>query len=137
MTGIYNLFLSRVAEGRNIAVERVAASAEGRIFSGREGKTRGLVDRIGGLEDAIAHARKTAGLAADARVGVAGEPSGLLGAALSDEGVHAANATATPPPLEDAFARTFPEVLPFVASVLPLSQRESAVCALPFVLTVR
>lgn len=31
MTGIYELFLARVAEGRNIPVERVAASAEGRI----------------------------------------------------------------------------------------------------------
>jgi protease-4 len=138
MTGIYNLFLSRVAEGRNIAVERVAASAEGRIFSGREGKTRGLVDRIGGLDDAISHARKTAGLAADARVGVAGEPTGLLGAALSDEGVHAAGRTGgTTRPLEDALVHTFPEVVPFVASVLPLLERESAVCALPFVLTVR
>jgi protease-4 len=136
MTGIYNLFLARVAEGRKIAVDRVAASAEGRIFSGREGKTRGLVDRIGGLDDAIASARKDAGLGADARVGVAGEATGLIGAALSEEGVLAP-ARAAPPPLAGAFFRAFPEVAPFLASVLPLSEHESAVCALPFVLTVR
>ncbi|HEX3345803.1 MAG TPA: S49 family peptidase, partial [Polyangiaceae bacterium] len=78
MTAIYDLFLARVAEGRNIPIERVAASAEGRIFSGREGKTRGLVDELGGLTDAVARARAMAGLAADARVGVVGESSGLL-----------------------------------------------------------
>jgi protease-4 len=76
MTGIYELFLARVAEGRNIPRERVAESAEGRIFSGRDGKSRGLVDELGGLAMAIARARTLAGLPADARVDVAGEPSG-------------------------------------------------------------
>ena len=74
MTGIYSLFLSRVAEGRNIPVEQVAASAEGRIFGGRDGKARGLVDEIGGLREAIARARAMAGLPADARVEAASEP---------------------------------------------------------------
>ncbi len=36
MTSIYVLFLSRVGEGRKIPVEQVRASAEGRIFGGRE-----------------------------------------------------------------------------------------------------
>ena len=72
MTGIYDLFLARVAEGRNIPVERVAASAEGRIFSGRDGKARGLVDELGGLAEAIgtgAHARGPAGRRARRRGG--------------------------------------------------------------------
>jgi protease IV len=134
MTGIYQLFLSRVAEGRGIAVERVAASAEGRIFSGREGKARGLVDRIGGLREAIAHARMVAGLPADARVGVAGEPTGLLGAALGDDTPRSAVSAV---PAAETFFRTFPDLAPFVASLVPLAQRESAICALPFALTIR
>lgn len=134
MTGIYQLFLSRVAEGRGIPVERVAASAEGRIFSGRDGMTRGLVDRIGGLREAIAQARQVAGLRADARVGVAGESTGWLGAALGEEGSHGASPVS---PLGEAFFRTFPDLAPFVGSVAPLTQRESVICALPFALTIR
>jgi protease-4 len=68
MTGIYDLFLARVSEGRGLPVEKIAASAEGRIFTGREGKTRGLVDEIGGLDAAIAKARELAKLSADAKV---------------------------------------------------------------------
>ena len=85
MTGIYSLFLSRVAEGRNIPVEQVAASAEGRIFGGRDGKVRGLVDEIGGLREAIARARSMAGLPADARVEAAGQPGGLLRTLTDDD----------------------------------------------------
>ena len=39
------------------ATDKIAPSAEGRIFSGMEGKARGLVDELGGLGAAIARAR--------------------------------------------------------------------------------
>jgi protease-4 len=133
MTGIYNLFLARVAEGRGIPVERVAASAEGRIFSGREGKGRGLVDELGGLSEAIARARTMAGLPADARVEVAGESNGILRALTEAE----PRAEARAPRLGDALARVSPDIVPFVASLSPLIMGEHALCALPFALTVR
>jgi protease-4 len=143
MTGIYELFLARVAEGRNMPVERVAASAEGRIFSGREGKTRGLVDELGGLTEAIARARTLAGLAADARVSVVGESSGLLDA-LGEEQPQGRAGGIPQRPLAgvgvvaaEVIERVGPELVPFVESLAPLGQHERVLCALPFSLTVR
>lgn len=138
MKGIYDLFLSRVAEGRGIPVERVAASAEGRIFAGDEGKTRGLVDEIGGLEQAIARARDMAGLADDARVGVVDEPTGLIEALAGDDGPGSSEAPRpvasipTPTPL----SRVTSEIAPFVESVEPLLGHERVLCAVPFALSV-
>jgi len=142
MTGIYDLFLSRVAEGRGIPVERVAASAEGRIFSGREGKARGLVDELGGLADAIARARTVAGLPADARVSVVGESAGLLDALAEEESPQGRSgrsdgSAAAPLPLAAALARLAPEMGPFVSSLSPLLEHERVLCALPYALTVR
>ncbi len=139
MTGIYSLFLSRVAEGRNIPVEQVAASAEGRIFGGRDGKARGLVDEIGGLREAIARARAMAGLPADARVEAASEPGGLL-RTLTDDDPHGQARAGDLGPLLARAGRAVPdfaELGPFAASLLPLAGGEHALCALPFALTVR
>ena len=78
MTGIYDLFLSRVAEGRKTTVDKVAPYAEGRIWSGSQGKERGLVDELGGLGAAIAKARELAKLPADAEVEAVGGPPGMI-----------------------------------------------------------
>ena len=133
MTAIYDLFLSRVAEGRRMSVERVAESAEGRIFDGSDGKSRGLVDELGGLVDAIGRARALAGLPADARAGVTRESGGLIQEILQDEpqgGTHDGL-------LAPMVARLAPEFVPFVDSVAPLANREVALCSLPFALVVR
>jgi protease-4 len=145
MTDIYELFLSRVAEGRKLEVEKVAASAEGRIFSGREGKARGLVDELGGLPEAIARARTMAGLPQDARVAVAGEGGGLLEALGEDDpqgstgtlpAAAASPTAAAAAPVARAAATLLPELGPYVASLEPMLGHETAVCALPFALTV-
>jgi protease-4 len=135
MTGIYDLFLARVSEGRRIPVERVAASAEGRIFGGREAKDRGLVDAIGGLAQAIARARSLAGLPADARFGVSDESPGLLGLLTDDEPRALFPASSAVAPA--ALARLDPLIAPFVDSLAPLATQERAICALPFALTIR
>jgi protease IV len=132
MTSIYTLFLNRVAEGRRIPVDRVAASAEGRIFSGRDGKARGLVDEFGGLSEAIARARELAGLRTDARVGVAEEPGGLLRAMGGDDVRSPAIAISVPLPTQPLAS-----VVSFVNSLAPLAQNETLACALPFALSVR
>jgi protease-4 len=133
MTGIYQLFLARVAEGRGIPVERVAESAEGRIFSGRDAKMRGLVDELGGLHAAVARARTMAGLPPDARVAVAGESPGFL-EALTDDEPQARSRAGEMGVLAD---RVAPALGPFVASLAPIADHELAVCALPFALTVQ
>jgi protease IV len=131
MEGVYRLFLSRVAEGRGIPVERVAASAEGRIFSGSDARERGLVDVIGGLREAIERAKTMAGLPAETRVGVAGEAGGLIQTLVGDEGTDSKVAGH---PLK--LPHVADEILPFLGSILPLAAREDVLCALPFALTV-
>jgi len=59
---IYDTFLSRVAEGRNMTKEQVHEIAQGRVWTGVMAKEVGLVDILGGLEDAIAYAAKEASL---------------------------------------------------------------------------
>ena len=50
---IYHYFKSRVAEGRNRSMEYVDSIAQGRVWSGSRAVDLGLVDRLGGLQDAI------------------------------------------------------------------------------------
>ena len=58
----YAAFRARVAEGRGLTSEAVDALAEGRVWSGRAAYDRGLVDTLGGLEDAIGEAARLAEL---------------------------------------------------------------------------
>lgn len=58
----YQTFLKRVADGRNMPVEEVHKVAQGRVWTAERAKENGLVDEIGGLEDAIALAAEKAGL---------------------------------------------------------------------------
>lgn len=64
----YLSFVGRVAEGRGMTEAEVDAVAQGRVWSGAAAEERGLVDRVGGLEDALAAAKEEAGLDPDARV---------------------------------------------------------------------
>ncbi|HIP32564.1 MAG TPA: signal peptide peptidase SppA [Crocinitomicaceae bacterium] len=59
---IYDLFKSRVAEGRGMTKEQVDVIARGRVWTGRDAKRIGLVDELGGLKDAIAFAAKKASI---------------------------------------------------------------------------
>lgn len=59
---IYDEFLQRVAEGRGMSKEQVNVIARGRVWTGKDAVSIGLVDELGGLKDAIAYAAKEAGL---------------------------------------------------------------------------
>jgi protease-4 len=67
----YRRFLTRVAEGRNRSVEDVEAVAEGRVWTGEQAVTRGLVDAIGGLRSAVSRAKEKVGIGEDADVSLA------------------------------------------------------------------
>lgn len=59
---IYGEFVRKVAEGRELEPDVVRSIAGGRVWSGAEGLKLGLVDELGGLDAAIAHAAEAAGL---------------------------------------------------------------------------
>ena len=49
----YELFVKRCAEGRKMKPEQIKAIAEGRVWTGEDALKIGLVDKIGGLNDAV------------------------------------------------------------------------------------
>ena len=65
---IYGEFVGKVAEGRKLERSAVEAIAQGRVWSGAEAMKIGLVDEIGGLDDAIAFAAARAELGGNYRV---------------------------------------------------------------------
>ncbi len=58
----YETFLSRVAQGRNITTAEVDSIAQGRVWSGVDAHKLGLVDELGGLDEAIKGAAKMVNL---------------------------------------------------------------------------
>ena len=59
---IYHTFKTRVAEGRSLSMETVEGIAQGRVWSGKDALRLGLVDALGGLQEAIAAAADLAGV---------------------------------------------------------------------------
>ena len=59
---VYERFIALVARGRNIPAERVREIAQGRVWTGEQAKRLGLVDEMGGLNEAIEKAKALAGL---------------------------------------------------------------------------
>ena len=59
---IYADFTGKVAVGRNMTPEQVHEIARGRVWTGADAAAIGLVDHLGGLDDAVALARRKAGL---------------------------------------------------------------------------
>jgi protease-4 len=57
---IYTTFVNRVAKGRNMTFAQVDSIAQGRVWSGSEALKIGLVDKIGGMDEALAEAAKLA-----------------------------------------------------------------------------
>lgn len=57
---IYDDFITKVAEGRGMSKAQVDSIGQGRVWTGKDALEIGLVDEIGGLEDAISIAQKMA-----------------------------------------------------------------------------
>jgi protease-4 len=58
----YNQFVMTVAEARNMDIDQVEEIADGSIFTGNQALEFGLIDKLGGLEDAISMAGQMTGL---------------------------------------------------------------------------
>ncbi len=89
----YGNFLSRVAEARGKTVAEVDAIAQGRIWAGGTARQLGLVDRLGGMDEALAEAAKLAKLEKGEWHARYYEPEpGFLAALVSTPtGAHSAN----------------------------------------------
>ena len=145
MQRIYDLFVARVAEGRDLAKEAVYATAEGAIFLGQTGKDRGLVDELGGLSVALDIARRDANLPADIPVVVEGAAESLMEALLLGPDPAAGEVEAAWLAFQRRQAKgLFPGLDPaavreldrFAAAVVPLATGDTVVAALPFTITL-
>jgi len=64
----YEQFLSAVMTGRNLKEAKARALADGRIFTGEQAKAEGLVDSLGGMDEAVEEAKKLAGLKGEVKI---------------------------------------------------------------------
>ena len=64
----YETFLDRVSEGRDMRIEEVEKVAGGRVWTGEQALTKGLVDVLGSYEEAVKMAAEKANVADDYRV---------------------------------------------------------------------
>jgi protease-4 len=85
----YDDFVEEVARSRKMDREKVDAVARGRIWSGEDALSRGLVDALGGMPEAIAEARRRAGVPEGEELSLVtyGGPVGLFGALAGENGV--------------------------------------------------
>jgi protease-4 len=65
---VYADFTQKVAAGRKLPLQQVLTVAKGRVWSGTDAKSRGLVDQLGGFWTAAADAARLAGDPADAQI---------------------------------------------------------------------
>lgn len=85
---IYDDFTQKVAEGRKLPLDKVRLAARGRVWSGADAKTQGLVDVLGGFWTAAGQAASLGSVPADGMVfRVYPRPTGILArlGALSDD----------------------------------------------------
>lgn len=141
MRSVYDLFLRRVAEGRNTNKEAIHRVAQGRIYSGVQGKDRGLVDELGGLSRALELAREIGQLDSSAPASIEGASDSLLDRLLLEEGATPGQIAAAAGQWEAR--RRHPAMLALssrlgahVATLAPLLDGETVVAALPFAVAV-
>jgi len=65
---IYDQFLTKAAEGRNLTKEDIDKVGKGRVWTGRQAKELRLVDELGGLSKALEIAKGLAGIAKEEEV---------------------------------------------------------------------
>lgn len=84
----HNQFISDVAEARGMNRDSIAAIADGRIFTGRQAIKFGLVDTLGGYQDALGYLRYLTGSGPNVRVVERGEKLSVIREWLVEEIVH-------------------------------------------------
>ncbi|MCL2823478.1 MAG: S49 family peptidase [Polyangiaceae bacterium] len=155
MDGVYDLFLERVSEGRSLDADRVSGFAEGRIFAGREGIGLGMVDELGGLQDAVAYALEVSGLGSKGPVHLIegstgfgrmfqwdGEDDDMFGgAAVSPqrEVFQSVTSSFAPSLISAGGSDSFQSlgILPFVEAWMPMVRGERTLVAVPFAILIR
>ncbi len=125
----YEIFTTKAAKGRKMDIEKLKSVAGGRVWSGVQAKANGLVDSIGGIEDAIAFAAKEAKLKeGDYRVRYYPEKKNML-----DEWLEKLTSSNE----EQALAKHLGSLAPYIKSYKKVMNMQGLQARLPFELSVR
>ena len=68
LDAVYSTFVDKAAEGRAMTREQIHAVAQGRVWTGQQGRQMGLIDDLGGLDRAIELAKQHAGIQQETEV---------------------------------------------------------------------
>jgi protease-4 len=143
MKHTYKTFVNRVAKGRNMSHDAVDRIAQGRVYTGRQASEVGLVDKLGGLDDAIAEARKLARLPADTKSELYPKPKtflemlDLFGGGTGSRRITAPRISALHALLQSLPAPLSTHARRLLTEVVPMLEREKALTLLPFAITIR
>lgn len=127
----YQTFLGRVAEGRNITMAEADQLAQGRVWSGVDAKRIGLVDELGGLEDAVSAAAEMVNLKV---YGIKNFPKYKSGMEQLLETLGAASAKASEAFIEEEIGIEAYNLLKQVKSAM---DQKGIQARLPFVFTIK
>lgn len=140
----YDLFTSRVKDARKDKIKDVDNVAQGRVFTARQAADNGLIDKVGGLKDAIESAQAAAKIKEGFHMIVLPRPRSLIdlfsGSGLDDEeaaaplGPDSALQTML---LKKAFRSGNAAGLPYLLNLAASMGRENALMAMPYYLSVR
>ncbi len=119
MHAIYDAFTKKAAEGRKKTQVEIDAVGKGRVWSGDQALKLGLIDQLGGLQDAILEARKLAKIPEKEETGIAIYPARKGGLAEI-----LATGTQTKISLPDDFSR--------MLSLAKLTARENLLLLMPY-----
>ena len=131
----YQQFLARVALGRKLSTAQVDKVAQGRIWSGQAALDHKLVDRLGGMLDAVADAKKLGQLSADAKTAVYPRPKTWI--ERLQEGLGGGNSQITQALLSELAGLGFHRELLGVLSALRAWRQERVLTWMPIIVRVK
>jgi protease-4 len=119
MEGFYKVFVQKAADGRKMSFDDVHKIAQGRIWSGEQALKLGLVDRLGGIREAVALAKDKAKIPKDqpVRVQIYPKPKSILDAFVqgrSDDLEELLGRNQLPPELLQAYEE-YKRIRPFAS----------------------
>jgi protease-4 len=137
MRDVYKQFTSKAAQGRKMELAQLESLAQGRIYTGRQAVANKLVDQLGTLDDAVAEAKKLAGIDESETVErlILPEPKSFLEELLMGPSVEAKAGLS----LKRELQATMPGLFDVLddASRLPRLFREPGVTVMPFRARIR
>jgi protease-4 len=135
----YDEFIPKVARGRNRDVEYVDSIGQGRVWTGAQGREKGLVDEFGGLDRAVQVAKQLANIPADkgVRQVVYPYPRSFFGDLFGDDDDHESSITAQQ---QRAAFEALPEDMRRAlrySAMLDRMKRGEVMAIMPFEITIK